>query len=177
MHSQGGPIGWAIADARPDVVEAIVAVEPNGPPGHSVQFVGAPEWFKEGPVELAYGLAAIPITYAPAMKDSSDITWVGEDRPDAPDLVTCWTQAEPARQLPNLQQMPIAIVTAEASYHAPYDHCTVKFLQQAGVTPTWLKLADLGITGNSHNIMQEKNSQEIVAAIYQWLETTVPPTP
>ena len=177
MHSQGGPIGWAIADARPDLVKAIVAVEPNGPPGHSVQFVGAPEWFQEGPVELAYGLAAIPITYAPAMKDGSDLAWVREDTPDAPDLVTCWTQAEPARQLPNLQKMPIVIVTAEASYHAPYDHCTVKFLQQAGVKPTWLKLAALGITGNSHNMMQEKNSQEIVAAIYQWLETTVPPTP
>ena len=48
MHSQGGPIGWAIADARPDLVKAIVAVEPNGPPGRALQFVGAPEWFKEG---------------------------------------------------------------------------------------------------------------------------------
>ena len=36
MHSQGGPIGWAIADARPDLVKAIVAVEPNGPPGHAL---------------------------------------------------------------------------------------------------------------------------------------------
>jgi pimeloyl-ACP methyl ester carboxylesterase len=176
MHSQGGPIGWAIADARPDLVKAIVAVEPNGPPGHSVQFVGAPDWFKEGPVELAYGLAAIPITYAPAMKDGSEITWVREDKPDAPDLVTCWKQAEPAHQLPNLQKIPIAIVPSEASYHAPYDHCTVKFLQQAGVKPTWLKLTDLGIKGNSHNMMQEKNSKEIVATIYQWLEKTVPPT-
>ena len=157
-------------------MKAIVAVEPNGPPGHSVQFVGTPDWFKEGPVELAYGLAAIPITYAPAMKDGSKITWVREDTPDAPDLVTCGKQAEPARQLPNLEKIPIAIVTSEASYHAPDDHSTVKFLQQAGVKPTWLKLADLGIKGNSHNMTQEKNSQEIVAIIYQWLEKTVPPT-
>jgi hypothetical protein len=157
-------------------VRAIVAVEPNGPPGHSVQFVGTPEWFQEGPVELAYGRAAIPITYAPAMKDGSEITWVREDTPDAPDLGTCWKQAEPARQLPNLPKIPIAIVTSEASYHAPYDHCTVQFLQQAGVKPTWLKLTDLGIKGNSHHMMQEKNSKEIVATIYQWLEKTVPPT-
>ena len=72
--------------------------------------------------------------------------------------------------------MPIAVVTSEASYHAPYDHCTVKFLQQAGVKPTWLKLADLGIKGNSHNMMQEKNSDDIAAVIYQWLEKALPAT-
>ena len=83
-------------------MRAIVAVEPNGPPGRTVRFVGAPEWFKEGPVELPYGLTPLPITFSPAIKDPSEIKWVKEDKPDSPDLVTCWTQAEPARQLPNL---------------------------------------------------------------------------
>ena len=31
-HSQSGPFGWAIANARPNQVKAIVAVEPGGPP-------------------------------------------------------------------------------------------------------------------------------------------------
>jgi hypothetical protein len=31
-HSQSGPFGWKITDARPDFVKAHVAVEPNGPP-------------------------------------------------------------------------------------------------------------------------------------------------
>src|SRR5579864_2653531 len=31
-HSQAGPFGWVLADARPSAVKAIVAVEPNGPP-------------------------------------------------------------------------------------------------------------------------------------------------
>ena len=48
VHSQGGPMGWLAADARPDLVRAIVAVEPNGPPGRTVRFVGAPDWFKDG---------------------------------------------------------------------------------------------------------------------------------
>jgi pimeloyl-ACP methyl ester carboxylesterase len=174
MHSQGGPIGWAIADARPDLVKAVVAVEPNGPPGRTVRYKGAPTWFEDGPNELSYGLAAIPITYSPAIKDGSELKWVREEKADGPDLVTCWKQAEPARQLTNLQKMPIVIVTSEASYHAPYDHCIVKFLQQAGVKPTWLKLADLGIKGNSHNMMQEKNSNEIAAVIHQWLEKALP---
>jgi pimeloyl-ACP methyl ester carboxylesterase len=176
MHSQGGPIGWAIADARPDLVKAVVAVEPNGPPGHTLQFVGAPEWFKDGPVELPYGLTSTPIAYSPPA-EASGLKWVREAKADAPDLAVCWKQAEPPRQLVNLKKMPIAIVTSEASYHAPYDHCTVKFLNQAGVKPTHIKLADLGIKGNSHNMMQEKNSNDIAAAIHQWLEKALPKTP
>jgi pimeloyl-ACP methyl ester carboxylesterase len=31
-HSHGGPYGWGIADAVPSLVEAIVAIEPEGPP-------------------------------------------------------------------------------------------------------------------------------------------------
>jgi pimeloyl-ACP methyl ester carboxylesterase len=169
VHSQGGPMGWLAADARPDVVRAVIAVEPNGPPGRTIRFVGAPEWFKDGPVELPYGLTPLPITFSPPVKDPSEIKWVKEDKPDAPDLVTCWKQAEPARQLPNLQRMPIALITSEASYHAAYDHCIVKFLNQAGVTPTWIKLAELGIRGNSHNMMQEKNSDDIAGVIADWL--------
>jgi pimeloyl-ACP methyl ester carboxylesterase len=174
MHSQGGPIGWLAADARPDLVRAIVAVEPNGPPGRTVRFTGAPDWFKDGTVELPYGLTPLPITYSPPVKDPSDIKWVREDKPDSPDLVTCWKQAEPARQLPNLQRIPIALVTSEASYHAAYDHCIVRFLNQAGVKPTWIKLAEHGLKGNSHNMMQEKNSDEIAAVIHRWLEKTLP---
>ena len=48
--------------------------------------------------------------------------------------VPCVLQAaEPApRRLPNLAPLPILTVTSEASYHAPYDYCTVNFLKQAG---------------------------------------------
>ncbi len=36
-HSQGGAFGWPVADARPDKVKAILAIEPNGPPGRSAR--------------------------------------------------------------------------------------------------------------------------------------------
>jgi uncharacterized metal-binding protein len=68
--------------------------------------------------------------------------------------------------------MPILVLSSEASYHAPYDHCTVKYLQQAGVKPTYIKLAELGIHGNSHVMMLEKNNQEIAAVIARWLDGT-----
>jgi pimeloyl-ACP methyl ester carboxylesterase len=172
VHSQAGAFAWPVADGRPDLVKAIVGVEPNGPPVHSVEFIGAPDWFKEGPVALTYGLSSVPLIYDPPVKDASELKFVREQKPDGPGLVTCWKQAEPARQLPNLK-MPILVLTSEASYHAPYDHCTVKYLQQAGAKPTHILLADLGIKGNSHVMMQEKNNKEIAAVIEQWIEKAV----
>jgi pimeloyl-ACP methyl ester carboxylesterase len=175
-HSQAGAFGWPVADARPDLIKAILAIEPNGPPVRGVEFVGAPEWFKEGPPSLAYGITGVPLNYSPAVADASTLKFVKEEKADGPGLVACWRQAEPARQLPNLQKMPILVLTSEASYHAPYDHCTVKFLQQAGVNPTWIKLADRGIKGNSHVMMLERNSREIAAIIAEWLDKTLPAT-
>src|SRR6266404_7795074 len=157
-HSQGGAFGWPVADARPDKVKAILAIEPNGPPGRGLEFIGAPEYFKEGKLALTYGITSVPITYSPALADPAELKFVKEDKPDGPGLATCWKQAEPARQLTRLK-MPIMVLTSEASYHAPYDHCTVKFLQQAGVKPSFIRLADLGIHGNSHVMMLEKNNQ------------------
>src|SRR5205823_10578372 len=98
-----------------------------------------------GALALRYGVADVPLTYAPALAGAEALSFVKEDKSDGPGLATCWKQAEPARQLPNLQRMPVLVLTGEASYHAPYDHCTVKFLQQAGVKPSFIRLADLGI--------------------------------
>ena len=44
-HSQSGAFGWPVADSRPNLVKAILAVEPNGPPFFNVENVPAPEWF------------------------------------------------------------------------------------------------------------------------------------
>ena len=76
--------------------------------------------------------------------------------------------------MPNLQRMPIALITSEASYHAAYDHCIVKFLNQAGVTADLDQARRPRHQGNSHNMMQEKNSDAIAAVIHQWLEKTLP---
>jgi pimeloyl-ACP methyl ester carboxylesterase len=170
VHSQAGAFGWPVADARPDLVKAILAIEPNGPPFHGLEFVGAPDFFKEGPIALAWGITSVPLAYAPAVKDATGLAIEREDAADGPGLATCWRQKAPARALPNLQRMPILVLTSEASYHAPYDHCTVKFLQQAGVKPSFVKLADLGIRGNSHVMMLEKNNREIAAVIARWLD-------
>jgi pimeloyl-ACP methyl ester carboxylesterase len=173
-HSQAGAFTWPVADARPDLVKAILAIEPNGPPFYGIESVGAPTWFKQGNLALPYGISILPITYSPPVASGAELQPVRQDGPDGPGLVACYAQKEPARQLSNLQKMPILVVSAEASYHAPYDHCTVKYLQQAGVKPSFIRLADRGIKGNSHVMMMERNNKEIAAVIAEWLDQALP---
>jgi pimeloyl-ACP methyl ester carboxylesterase len=172
-HSQSGPFGWLIADARPELVKGIVAVEPSGPAFYDIVQVGPPNWFDVGPLSRPWGITSIPITYEPAVTDPSQLKIVREDKPDRPDLVRCWLQAEPARKLPRLAKIPIVMLTTEASYHASYDHCTSKYLRQAGVTHTYVRLEERGIRGNGHMAMLETNNLRIALLIERLIETRI----
>ncbi|MFC6522866.1 alpha/beta hydrolase [Undibacterium arcticum] len=156
-HSQSSAFGWLIADARPQLVKGIVAIEPNGPPAHELVNQGAPDWFEDGPLTRPYGLTTPQLAYDPPLAPGEQLTFVRKDHAGTPDLALCWEQAEPARKLVNLEKIPVLLVQSEASYHAPYDYCTVRYLRQAGVeNTTYIKLADLGIHGNGHMMMLEK---------------------
>jgi pimeloyl-ACP methyl ester carboxylesterase len=174
-HSQSGTFGWPVADARPDLVKAIVAIEPNGPPFYNVDNLGAPDWFRDAAEkQRPWGITSVPLKYSPPAARASDLAIVRQEQPDDPSLSPCWLQQSPARQLPSLQKVPILVVTSEASYHAAYDHCTVTYLQQAGVSAKWIKLPGIGIHGNGHMMMLEKNSAEIAAVMARWMEETIP---
>jgi pimeloyl-ACP methyl ester carboxylesterase len=170
VYSQTGNIGWPIADAKPELVKFLIEIEPNGPPAYAVDYIGPPSYFKYGGLSRAYGISTFPLTYSPPLSDQAQLSFVQQEIADRPDLVRCYSQKDPARQLTNLQKMPILILTSEASYHAPYDHCTVKYLEQAGVHPTFIRLADRGIHGIGHAMMLEKNNQQVAAVIAQWLD-------
>ena len=173
VHSQSGAYAWPIADARPKLVKAIVAVEPNGPPVYETDFKGAPEWFADTGRRKLSGLGMVPLTYDPPLKRGEQLSFVRQDKPDAPGLVRGWLQAEPARKLKNLANIPILILVAEASYHTAYDHCTANYLTQAGVPNTFVRLEQLGIRGNGHMMMLEKNSDQIASVIERWLKKAV----
>jgi pimeloyl-ACP methyl ester carboxylesterase len=172
-HSQAGAYGWAIADVRPALVKGVVAIEAGGPPFHDVIFQGAPDWFKDGKLTKRWGLTYSRMTYAPAVADPSELTMVQQEKADAPDLIRCWLQKEPARQLPNLKGIPILLLTSEASSFAPWEHCNSLFLKQAGVANDFVRLSDLGIHGNGHYMMFEKNSMQIAGVIADWLQKKV----
>ena len=172
-HSQGGPLGWTIADARPRLVKGIVAVEPNGAPLYEIKFTGAPDYFEDDVIARPWGITRHALTFSPPAATASEIKFVKQEQADGPGLVRCWLQAEPARQLTSLKGIPILMVTAEASYHAPYDHGTSLFLKQAGVEHTFVRLADAGIRGNGHMMMLEKNNLEIARYFDNWLKANV----
>jgi pimeloyl-ACP methyl ester carboxylesterase len=176
-HSQSGTFGWLIADARPSLVKGIVALEPSGPPVHDNVEKGEPAWFEDGPLTKPYGLTAPPLTYQPPVNDAAELRFFRQDSADSSNRVRCWAQAEPARTLVNLQKIPIVVVQAEASYHAAYDHCTVAYLKQARISRVdFIRLPDVGIKGNGHMLMLEKNNMAVAAVIEKWLRDTVETT-
>lgn len=160
-HSQSGAFGWLIADARPNLVKGIVAIEPSGPPFENT-IIGTGKSRPFGPTD-------IPLAYDPPIKDASDLAIEREAKADGPDLFVCWMQKEPARKLVNLERIPVMVVTAEASYHQVYDHCTVKYLRQAGVNVDFVRLQDKGIHGNGHMVMLEKNNLDIAKVLDDWM--------
>jgi pimeloyl-ACP methyl ester carboxylesterase len=160
-HSQSGPFGWLIADARPKLVKAIVAVEPAGPPFQNM-VIGTDK-------ARAWGVTDIPITYDPPITDPSQLQIEQQAKPDKPDLAQCWQQKSPVHSLANLRSIPVMLLTSEASYHAVYDHCTAHYLTQAGVNTDFVRLEQRGIHGNAHMMMLENNNLQIAKLITSWL--------
>ena len=191
VHSQSGALAWPLAQARPDLVKAIAAAEPSGPPVHQIVVrsseqrfgVGwdeagkhnAQDFYRDIPREKKYGLGDVPLNYLPAVTDDSPLQFVQEEKEQAHDYARCWRQKEPARKLTALGDRPIMILRTPASFYTGYNHCNVQYLEQAGVKVEHIKLEDLGIQGNGHMMMFEKNSDEVAKVILDWIEKVMAP--
>lgn len=146
-HSAGGPAGWLTADARPDLVKGIVAIEPIGPAFGEFPGIGRLDW----------GLTAAPIGYASAFATAEDA-----ENADPSELV-----------IPALKDIPISVVTGGASAFAGFAEQVVQFLKTAGADATWLHLPEHGIEGNGHGLIFEANSDDILKVILGELERQV----
>ena len=159
-HSQAGPFGWILADAHPELVKGIIALEPSGPPFS--RDISAP-------VAENYGITDIPLHYEPQVNSLEEIKL--ELLPSkAPGINTGWVFQEPAPQLPRLSGIPIWVVVSESSYHAGYDHLTSYVLTQCGVHNKLVRLEENGINGNGHMMMLEKNSLEVADLVLSLLK-------
>jgi pimeloyl-ACP methyl ester carboxylesterase len=160
VHAFGGFFAWGVADRRPNLVKAIVAMEINGNP------------FAR---QLRWGLTASPMTYDPPVTDLSQFRLVDQTAPpDSPRPIVSpyQLQAEPAHKWKNLQGIPIAWVTSEfGGGGSPVSN--VAFLKQVGCTAEMLRLRDYGIYGNGNLMLMEKNNHEVFAVIQDWLKTKV----
>jgi pimeloyl-ACP methyl ester carboxylesterase len=151
MHSAGGPFGWLTADARPDLVKAIVSVE------------GLPP-----------AMAAAHLTWDPPgepsfvdVPDERGVEWGPLGR--VPRVV----QTDPPRRLANLSRIPIACLHSDDPRFSEINRVAAEFLRQAGCSADDLWLAEHGITGNGHFMTLEENSREVLGVALDWLDAHV----
>jgi pimeloyl-ACP methyl ester carboxylesterase len=161
-HSAGGPGVWAAADARPDQVAALIAIETIGPP-----FTQLPE----AGLDLAWGVTSVPLGFDPPAASPAELALVTEVREEFGPVPVTLQRPESVRRLDGLSRFPIAVVTGEASLFAQFDRHLVAFLQQAGADAELIRLAEHGVHGNSHGIMLERNHEQALAVLEQWAES------
>lgn len=162
-HSQPGWPAWRVADRRPNLVMALLQLEPGGPPVFALEPLFPP-------IEVPWGLSFQRITYRPAASDPSELSFVQVPVSDDPYVTSCWLQQEPARELPRLQKVPILLLTSESGYNTLWDPCTSRYLTQAGVEHTWIRLDQIGIHGNGHFYFIERNSDRVAGVVLRWLK-------
>ena len=147
-HSQAGPFGWLLADDQPELVKGIVALEPSGPPfSNDVT----------SPVVKNYGIADLPLHFEPSITEKEELQVELWKAPEE-GLNDGWIMKELYHKLPRFKGIPILLMVSESSYHAGYDHLTSKVLEQSGVEHDFVRLENIGIHGNGHMMMLEKNN-------------------
>jgi pimeloyl-ACP methyl ester carboxylesterase len=169
-HSQGGGIAFEATEARPQFVKAMVSLEPGGPQFGNVDTAKV----TAGPRNPnSWGLTNSRYQYDPPANAPSDLNVALETKSERPDEAPCWMQVEPARRLARWQNIRVFSASASGTYHRVYDPCIPKFLNQAGVKTDFVRFEDVGIKGNSHVMMLEKNSDDIIKYIAGWLQKNV----
>jgi hypothetical protein len=67
--------------------------------------------------------------------------------------------------------LPIATVSGEQSFAGPMDFDTVAYLRQTGCARVeHLRLGELGVSGNGHLMMIERNNDKVLDVVLAWLD-------
>ncbi|KAI9172266.1 putative secreted lipase [Paramyrothecium foliicola] len=198
----GATAAWLATDVQADLVQAVVAIEPSGPPcgtpldkNKSADVRTYTENIRHDPNSRPYGLTDIPLSYDPPAnldysfaltfaQSSAPLDVKVVNRSDGKgscvvqkDLPASEGQRSAARQLLHLRKVPHAIITAPASPHSTFDWATVEFMRQAGAQVDWLKLDMLGIYGNGHLMFLETNSDVVAGTVDSWIRSKTGPGP
>ena len=148
----------------------IVTAEPAAPPIGGVDTTNVVYREAGG---LAWGVGNTPITYDPPVSEPSELQVELQMDAEGPDLVPCYQQVEPARQLINLTDIPVLFLNGEGGYHRIFDHCLANWLNQAGVVTEYVRMEEVGLPGNGHMMMLELNSKEIADFVHGWLAENI----
>ena len=148
-HSQGGGVGWEVADQRPNLVKGIVTVEPGG------------------------GVNRQMLKYDPPIGAITDIKTYNEAKADRPGENVCPLQMGPVHKLVNFENLPVLDLSGDGGYHRAGDSCPPKWINQAGGHVEFIRLEDVGIKGNGHEMFLEKNSDVIIKFIDDWMNKNI----
>jgi pimeloyl-ACP methyl ester carboxylesterase len=169
-HSQGGGIGFNVADQRPKLVAGMVAIEPGGP---QIGIVDTAKVKYTGKIGNAWGITNMPMHYDPPVNSPDDLKTYLEEKSERPDEVPCYLQKEPVHKLVSLANLRILSISAEGTYHRVFDACIPKWLNQAGVKDEFVRLEDVGIHGNMHEMFLDRNSDVVIKFIDDWMRKNV----
>ena len=169
-HSVGSLPAFQSGDARPKLVKGIIVTSASGPPIQEID-PNTQEYTDEK--HLPWGLSNSPLHYDPDISDPAELHVALQAKADGPGIARCYVQQEPAHRLVNLLDIPVLVLSPEAGQHRTFDLCDAKWLTQAGVKTTYVKLEDVGLPGNGHELMLEKNSDGVAAFMDKWIEKNV----
>ncbi len=185
-HSASGPFAWALAEALPDQVRAILAAAPGAPaelvpvlPDDPVavnalsadEQAGCPVYCPEtGPFFVEPDFISRYWANAPRFPREALAAYAGSIVPESPRLMNERFNiggrgiglADPDK----VRARPVLIVTGERDPRHPraVDEATARHLNADFV---WLP--DRGVTGNGHMLMLEDNSDDIAGLMLGWL--------
>ena len=174
-HSQAGPWGFQLADAVPHLVAGLISLEPQGPVFQSWSGLPFAAGYSPTGGTKRWGLTDLPLHYDPPLgQDNLDYNLLQTEvvaRRDANSSDCTRQKSGTVRKLANLAEVPMLMLTSEASYHIVYDYCIADYLEQGGVEVDYVQLADVGIHGGGHFIFLELNSMRTLEeVVLPWLE-------
>jgi len=103
---------------------------------------------------------------------------VAEQRPDKIKAIVAVESASAGKvaDAPKLKDIPVMLLFGDYVDQHPRwsifkksDMTYGEAIKTAGGTADWINLPDIGIKGNSHMVMQDKNSDQVAEVIQKWL--------
>jgi pimeloyl-ACP methyl ester carboxylesterase len=169
-HSQGGGIGFDVAEQRSQFIAGMVSIEPGGPQIGTVDTAKV-TYTRTNP--NSWGLTTNKYEFDPPISSPAELKTHLEPSERPGDEVGCYMQDAPVHKLVHFQNMRILSISAEGTYHRVFDVCIPKWLNQAGAKDDFVRLEDVGIHGNMHEMFLDRNSDEVIKFIDTWLRKNI----
>ena len=194
-HSMAGCYGWRLAELHRDLVTTVIGVTPSPPGNIQEPAILIEETSEHVELETFGRRMVVDLTRPNFPSDETiDVKYIGESTFFPRELLSVYKAsllALPPRILvqrrnihdsqvrlshpESLKGLRAFIITGTADLDHPrnVDEDIAIWLNQQGALAHYCYLGDLGIVGNGHMLMLEKNSHQIANIMIDWLEAAL----